>query len=278
MAKGVITGIIEKDNIPKGQYSGDIDIFISPCGVLGRKNTAILRELYIGKIIYNMKKIVADKLRSGEPEDKVKKLIIDVYNLLDPTKTKDLVKSIQSKLEEKDCISKLKDEKIGFNYIIPPFNIPKFEDIKLAAHLIDIPLDEKVFIPELGCYTKTEVPVGIQYYSAMEQLADDYESTRSTGQYNPVTGQPLKGKSRGGGQSIGNLDIYSLLTYDANNILKEMMTIRSDNMKAKRDVVNQIRMTGSANIPNNIEKGQTLQLFKILMNSIGLDVVNKKSN
>lgn len=272
MAKGVITGIIDKDNIPKSEFSGNVDIFISPCGVLGRKNTAIIRELYIGKIIFNLKRIVSEKIKSGKDEKVVKNLILGVYDLLDATKEKNLVMSITEKLSEPDIMDKLKEQKVEFNYIIPPFNVPTFEDIKAAAHKLDIPLDEKVYIPELKTYTKNPVPVGIQYYSAMEQLADDYESTRSTGGYNPITGQPLKGKSRNGGQSVGNLDIYSLLTCDANDVLKEFMTIRSDNIKGKRQVIQNIRTDGNSKMPENIESGQTFKLFNILMKGMGLQV------
>ena len=104
-----------------------------------------------------------------------------------------MVKSIVEKFESiKPSMLKesLTNKIIRFNYIIPPFNTPKFEDIKKVAKLLNIPLNEKVFIPELGVWTKDEIPVGISYYSTLEQLSSDYESTRGVAGYISATGQP----------------------------------------------------------------------------------------
>ncbi len=276
-AKGVITKIIPDNEHPKGEFSGEIDVFLSPCGVLGRKNAAIIREMYIGKIIFHLKEKIANMLSGGKKIDDVVKIIYDIYSLLDPTKGKKMLVSIKNKFAEyennkEELTKKLINKEIKFNYMISPFNIPEFKNIKDAAELLQIPLDEKVYIPKYKMWRKRAVPVGIQYMSAMEQLSSDYESTRSTGGYVSATGQPTKGKSRHGGQSIGNLDIYGLLSYNANTVLKELMVVRSDNMKAKRQVVDQIIKTGSASMPTEMDVGQTSKLLNIIMLGMGLKI------
>ena len=192
-AKGVCSRIIPKDMTPKGEYSNDIDIFIQPTSLLGRKNTCILKELYIGKIIHYLPKIACAKLKANEPISDVKKLILEVYEILDPTKDQDILKSIVRKfslITNKTLKDSLINNIIRFNYIIPPFNAPDFNAIKHAAKILKIPLNERVYIPETKSWTKNEVPVGYSYYSAMEQLSADYESTRSTAGYVSFTGQP----------------------------------------------------------------------------------------
>jgi hypothetical protein len=170
-----------------------VDVFIQPCGVLGRKNTAILKEIYLGKILYFLPKILQDKLKANIKIDDAKKLIYQVYDLLDPTEDKEILNSIKNKIEDikpdifKDSVIQ---DILHFNYILPPFTSPTFKDIQVAAKLLNIPLNEKVYIPELGTWTKTAVPVGIQYMSTMEQTSADYESTRSIAGYQSMTGQP----------------------------------------------------------------------------------------
>ena len=78
-----------------------------------------------------------------------------------------------------------------------------------------------------------------------------------------------------GGQSLGNLDIYNLLTYDCNSTMMELMTVRSDNVRAKHQMLNEITKTGKAHLPETIKTGKTQDLFKILMLSIGLDIRGK---
>lgn len=192
-AKGVTTHIITKDKTPRGEFSGEVEIFVQPTGLLGRKNTSMLKELYVGKLIHYLPKIVSNKLKAGIKLEEVKKLILEVYDILDPTKDRDMLKSITEKLasvNDKILIESLINEVIRFNYIIPPFNSPTFDNIKHCAKLLNIPLNERVYIPETDTWTKTEVPVGYAYYSALEQLSSDYESTRSTGGYVSATSQP----------------------------------------------------------------------------------------
>ena len=275
-AKGVINHIIDKDNTPYGEYSGNIDIFLAPASILGRKNTVILKELYLTKILYSLKNIVKELLETGNFE-KTKETIIYTYSSLDPEsdQTNFVINSLNNYKEKdyKELLNKIQNESnFQFNFIVPPFHSIKFKNIKIVANKLKIPLDERIFIKELGVWTKKPVPVGYAYMSAMEQLSSDYESTRSRGSYVGSTGQPVTKKSRMGGQNIGNLDIFNLLTYDANNILKELMTVRSDNTRSKNEVINNIISTGKSNMPENIKKGKTQNLFNIMMLSIGLNI------
>jgi len=142
----------------------------------------------------------------------------------------------------------------------------------LAADKLDIPLDEKLYIPELNLWTKEKVPVGVTYMQALEQTSDVYSNVRSTGKYKGITKQATKGKSRGGGQSFGNLDVYAMLTYNVPGLLSEILTLRSDDHKSKRMVVNSIISSGKAELPRVVGKGGTSNMMKTFMISMGLEM------
>ena len=108
----------------------------------------------------------------------------------------------------------------------------------------------------------------------MEQIAEEYESVRSTGKYKFSTGQPEKDASnKGNGQSLGNWDIYSLLTAEVPNIMKELLTVRSDDFNSKRQMTINIIENGEANLPVETGDGSTKELYKTHMIGLGLKPV-----
>jgi len=269
-AKGVCSYIIPEKYTPKGEFTPEVDIFIQPAGVLGRKNTSILKELYTGKILYFLPNIVSEKLQNNEKLSDVKKLILEIYELLgDERCSESIVKKFET-VTDTVLKQSLIHKAIRFNLTVPPFTSQSFDKIEKAAKILNIPLNERVFMPEIGEWTKDPVPVGVQYFSAMEQLSSDYESTRSSAGYVSATGQPTSGKNKLGGQALGELDIYNLLTYDCNNILKELLMARSDNMNDKRELIGNLREYGQSNIPKGGREGATNKLFNIFITGQGL--------
>jgi len=270
--KGVVTDIY---NEAKGDYSGDIDIFISPLSILGRKNTVVVKELWIGKIMYNLPEIVSNMLKNGKKLPVVKAMIFEVYKMLDTTTNSSNLNSFKDKLSamnDAQVRKALIDKKIMFNILFPPFTNIGFKPIKAAAALLEIPLMEKIYDSKTETWSKQPVPVGINYISRMEQFSDDKESTRSTAGYKNLTGQPDKGKAQHGGQSIGGMDTFAFLTYEAPEILQELMGARSDNFQAKVKMLNDLRVGGKVkleDLPTN--QGQTRKNLDVFMLSMGLD-------
>jgi len=271
--KGVITDIIEGE--PKSEFTGPIDIFISPLSIMGRKNTAVIKELYIGKIMYHAPRLISE-LVASKSLAVARDTLLKVYSILDTTPKQNNLSSLKSKLD-KMSDAKLKkalvDQSIRFNILYPPFTNIDFKAIRSAARILNIPLDEKVYLPALGTWTKTAVPVGINYISRMEQLSDDKESTRSTGGRVPITGQPHTGKSKAGGQSISEQDIYAMLNYDAPEILQELMNVRSDNVNAGTTMIRSLTTTGTSKLSDitAVDNSKTTTLLDNFMVGMGLE-------
>ena len=92
---------------------------------------------------------------------------------------------------------------------------------------------------------------------------------RATGPYSLVTQQPLGGKAQHGGQRFGEMEVWALEGFGAAFTLKELLTIKSDDMEGRNETL------------NAIVKGQPIptsgipESFKVLLQelrSIGLDM------
>ena len=64
-------------------------------------------------------------------------------------------------------------------------------------------------------------------------MVDDKIHARSTGPYSLVTQQPLRGRSKQGGQRLGEMEVWALEGYGAAFTLLEMLTIKSDDMTGR---------------------------------------------
>jgi DNA-directed RNA polymerase beta subunit len=83
-------------------------------------------------------------------------------------------------------------------------------------------------------------------------------NSRSTGPYSLVTQQPLRGRSKHGGQRLGEMEVWALEGYGAAFTLLEMLTIKSDDMSG--------RMTLWSNLILNKEISiGTPESFKVLV-------------
>lgn len=102
------------------------------------------------------------------------------------------------------------------------------------------------------------VTVGYAYMIRLVHMVDDKIHARSTGPYSLVTQQPLRGRSKQGGQRLGEMEVWALEGYGAAFTLLEMLTIKSDDMTG--------RMTLWSNLILNKEISiGTPESFKVLI-------------
>lgn len=77
------------------------------------------------------------------------------------------------------------------------------------------------------------VTVGYKYMLKLIHMVEDKMHARSTGTYSMITQQPLGGKSVGGGQRLGEMEVWGLEAYSAAHVLQEMMTVKSDDVRGR---------------------------------------------
>jgi DNA-directed RNA polymerase subunit beta len=117
------------------------------------------------------------------------------------------------------------------------------------------------------------ITVGNAYMLKLIHLVDDKMHSRATGPYSLITQQPLRGKAQHGGQRFGEMEVWALEGFGASFTLKEILTIKSDDMEGRNETL------------TAIVKGQQLpqfgvpESFKVLLQelrSIGLDMSTYK--
>mgnify|MGYP006360354185 CR=1 FL=1 len=117
------------------------------------------------------------------------------------------------------------------------------------------------------------VTVGNAYMLKLIHLVDDKMHARATGPYSLITQQPLRGKAQHGGQRFGEMEVWALEGFGAAFTLKELLTIKSDDMQGRNETLNAI-VKG-----NQIPKFGIPESFKVLLHelrSIGLDMSTYK--
>jgi DNA-directed RNA polymerase subunit beta len=117
------------------------------------------------------------------------------------------------------------------------------------------------------------VTIGNAYMLKLIHLVDDKMHARATGPYSLITQQPLRGKAQHGGQRFGEMEVWALEGFGAAFTLKELLTIKSDDMQGRNETLNAI-VKGQ-----QISKFGIPESFKVLLQelrAIGLDMSTYK--
>ena len=80
------------------------------------------------------------------------------------------------------------------------------------------------------------VTVGVAYVLKLVHMVDDKLHARSVGPYSLVTQQPLRGRSKQGGQRLGEMEVWAIEGYGAAFVLSEMLTLKSDDMTGRQNL------------------------------------------
>ncbi|MBK7391667.1 MAG: hypothetical protein IPI64_00010 [Chloracidobacterium sp.] len=170
----------------------------------------------------------------------------------------------------------VKYEKIA-SEIGRPFTKLDFEFLKRELAALEIPegkatlfVDEKEVGPAV---------VGFQYFAKLNHLSGDKFHVRTSGsRYSAVTGQPLKGKRLGGGQRIGEMEMWALLAHGANEFIDEATTFKSDDIVARENLRTNLE-TGTK-LPESITSvfPHTLKTFEIFLNGMGIGLKYKDND
>ncbi|ATG97659.1 DNA-directed RNA polymerase subunit beta [Mesoplasma lactucae] len=77
------------------------------------------------------------------------------------------------------------------------------------------------------------IAVGVMYMLKLSHMVDDKLHARNVGPYSLITQQPLGGKAQNGGQRFGEMEVWALEAYGAAYTLREILTIKSDDIKGR---------------------------------------------
>nr|QWW93087.1 RNA polymerase beta subunit [Fossombronia mylioides] len=114
------------------------------------------------------------------------------------------------------------------------------------------------------------ITIGKAYMLKLIHQIDDKIHARSSGPYALVTQQPLRGRSRRGGQRVGEMEVWALEGFGVAYILQEMLTIKSDHIRARYEVLGAI-VTGEP-IPKPNTAPESFKLLVRELRSLALEI------
>ncbi len=95
----------------------------------------------------------------------------------------------------------------------------------------------KLFDGRSGLPFDQPITIGCAYILKLVHLVDDKIHARATGPYSAVTQQPVRGRSRNGGQRLGEMEVWALQAYGAAYTLQELLTLKSDDVEGRKQAV-----------------------------------------
>lgn len=124
---------------------------------------------------------------------------------------------------------------LGYQAIVPPF--AGATDGEIKSELTRARCAEngkmKLFDGRTGEAFAQDIAVGIMYILKLHHMVEDKLHMRSIGPYSMITQQPLGGKAQGGGQRFGEMEVWALLGHGAAYTLREMLTVKSDDIQGR---------------------------------------------
>ncbi|PIB29893.1 DNA-directed RNA polymerase subunit beta [Maribacter sp. 4G9] len=161
--------------------------------------------------------------------------------------------------------------KLGRKFATPIFDGASLDEINKYTDDAGIPRFGHTYLYDGGTGQRFDQPatVGVIYMLKLGHMVDDKMHARSIGPYSLITQQPLGGKAQFGGQRFGEMEVWALEAYGASATLREILTVKSD------DVI------GRAKTYESIVKGETMpepglpESFNVLMHELkglGLDI------
>jgi DNA-directed RNA polymerase subunit beta len=142
---------------------------------------------------------------------------------------------------------------LGYQAIVPPFMGALESEIKeelvKAGH--DASGKMKLRDGRNGEYFDQPIAVGYMYIMKLHHMVEDKIHMRSIGPYSLITQQPLGGKAQGGGQRFGEMEVWALLGHGAAHTLREILTVKSDDIIGRSQTFDSI-VKGEALKPPNL--------------------------
>ena len=261
--KGIVSRIVKVEDMPHLEDGTPIDILLTPAGVPSRMNMGQVMELHTG---ISARKIGQQKIIEIAFDDSIKDKAKAIEQVLGIAYEHAAILMQHATKYFKNKYKNLNDALN--NYIIDDLLIvfnaagvslddldykvatPVFSGIKMND-LVDIMNEAKLDpIKNLGKfplidgrtgeYFDAPISVGVMYMLKLDHMVNDKIHARSVGPYSKITQQPLGGKSQNGGQRFGEMEVWALEAYGAAHNLREILTIKSDDVNGRNEAYNAI--------------------------------------
>ena len=127
-------------------------------------------------------------------------------------------------------------QKLGHNYAVPIFETLGIESINKEL--------AKANLPEYGLSVlydgltgkpfEEKVTCGVIYILKLKHRVSEKMHVRDTGPYSLLEQQPLSGRSRQGGQKVGEMEGWGIISHGMPYTMREFFTIKSDDIEGSQ--------------------------------------------
>lgn len=168
-------------------------------------------------------------------------------------------------------------EQLGLKFASPIFDGASYDQIQEYIQKANLPSfgHAQLYNGLSGEPFRQKTTVGVIYMLKLSHMVEDKMHARAIGPYSLITQQPLGGKSQFGGQRFGEMEVWALEAFGASNILREVLTVKSD------DIVGRAKSYEAIVKGNNLPEPGVPESFNVLMNELkglGIDVKLEKQN
>lgn len=155
-------------------------------------------------------------------------------------------------------------KKLGVKFATPIFDGATVEEIEEYIKKAELPSYGQTYLfdGETGDRFHQQATVGVIYMLKLSHMVDDKMHARSIGPYSLITQQPLGGKAQFGGQRFGEMEVWALEAYGAANILRELLTIKSD------DIIGRAKAYEAIVKGDNIPDSNIPESFNVLVHEL----------
>ena len=273
--KGIVSIIVPEVDMPYTKDGKSIEIVLNPLGVPSRMNIGQILEMHLGLVGKNLGNQIQSIFDSNKANfvKELREKMTQIAQISKQTQSLEFIK----KLSDDELVDYARDWSKGVRFATPVFDGVREESFKKLFELAKIDMDGKseLYDGKTGEKIRERVNVGYMYILKLHHLVDEKVHARSTGPYSLVTQQPVGGKALFGGQRFGEMEVWALEAYGASHTLKEMLTIKSDDIDGRYNAYKAItsnKPVGESEIP------QTFYVLTKELQSLALDVIMYDKN
>ncbi len=267
--KGIVSNIVREIDMPYLKNGEAVDVVLNPLGVPSRMNIGQILEVHLGLVGRKLGDQIGEIFEQKQG-DWIKKLRERMAQIADIAKLMD-GKAFLSKIDDEKLLEYARDWSTGVRFTTPIFEGVNAAEFAKLFELAKIDEDGKteLYDGKTGEKMTERVNVGYMYMLKLHHLVDEKMHARSTGPYSLVTQQPVGGKALFGGQRFGEMEVWALEAYGAAHTLREMLTIKSDDVEGRVSAYK--ALTRGENVPE-IGVPETFFVLTNELKSLALDV------
>jgi DNA-directed RNA polymerase beta subunit len=267
--KGIVSNIVPEIDMPYMEDGRPVEIILNPLGVPSRMNIGQILEVHLGLVGKRLGEQIQEMFEN-QTENFIQELRAKMMEIADVAKLMNAKETLEA-MSDEELLQYGRDWSKGVRFAAPVFEGANQAEFDKLFELAKIDSDGKTVLYDgkTGERMLERVNVGYMYMLKLHHLVDEKVHARSTGPYSLVTQQPVGGKALFGGQRFGEMEVWALEAYGASHVLKEMLTIKSDDVEGRGRAYR--ALTRGESVP---ESGVPETMFVLTkeLQALGMDV------